>query len=125
MTKGEAIYSFWSSFGIDAFEEYSVPTGEDSPTAPYVAYSVAFDNFQNEVPLVGRLWYRSPSWKDINEKTAEIAKRVTEDHIFIPCEDGKLWIKRGSVMAQDLSDDNDNMMRGKYINLVGEFLTNY
>ena len=31
MTKAAAIYNFWAGFGIPAYEENSVPSGEDAP----------------------------------------------------------------------------------------------
>ena len=40
MTREQAIFDFWNSFNIPAFEENSVPTGEDAPAYPYITYQL-------------------------------------------------------------------------------------
>ncbi len=70
MTKGQAIQKFWESFGLTAYDETSVP--DDAPF-PYITYSVKTDSLDNVVMVNVSLWYRSYSWKEISEKTEEIA----------------------------------------------------
>jgi hypothetical protein len=124
MTKASALYNFFSSFGIDAYEETLVPTGEEAPKFPYLTYQLITDSFDNEVLIPVSLWYRSEaSLLALNSKTEEISQRIGRGGVFLDCDGGKIWIKRGSPFAQTMSDSEDNTIRRKYINITAEFLT--
>lgn len=121
MTKAAAIYQFWSSFGLTAYEENTVPT---DATFPYVTYQLVTDNFNREVAATASLWYRSESWKAINAKAEEISSFIGQGGKIIKIDGGRLWIKRGQPFAQNMGDESDNMIRRKYLNLIFEFMTN-
>ena len=123
MTKAAALYNFWSGFGLPAYEETTVPTGDDAPAFPYITYQVVTDSFGSEVPLSGSVWYRSESWLQINAKAEEISEYIGRGGRLIPCDGGAIWLKRGQPFAQSMSDDADDMIRRKYINITAEFLT--
>lgn len=124
MTKASALYKFFSSFGIDAYEETLVPTGDEAPKFPYLTYQLITDSFDNEVIIPVSLWYRSEaSLLAINTKTDEISQRIGRGGVLLDCDGGKIWIKRGSPFAQTMSDPEDNTIRRKYINVTAEFLT--
>jgi hypothetical protein len=124
MTKASALYNFFSSFGIEAYEETLVPTGEEAPKFPYLTYQLVTDSFDNEVIIPVSLWYRSEaSLLALNSKTEEISQRIGRGGVFLDCDGGKIWIKRGSPFAQTMSDPEDNTIRRKYINITAEFLT--
>lgn len=124
MTKSEALYQFLSSFGLTAYDENSVPTGDNSPKMPYITYDVSLDNLDNEVNISPSLWYRSTSWTEISAKAKEIAQRL---YMLAPIkiDGGYIWIKRGSPFAQRMNDPADDMVRRIYINLTIEYLTAY
>ena len=124
MTKASALYNFFSSFDIEAYEETLVPTGEEAPKFPYLTYQLITDSFDNEVLIPVSLWYRSEaSLFALNSKTEEISRRIGRGGVFLDCDGGKIWIKRGSPFAQTMSDPEDNTIRRKYINITAEFLT--
>lgn len=124
MTKASALYNFFSSFGIEAYEETLVPTGEEAPKFPYLTYQLITDSFDNEVLIPVSLWYRSEaSLLALNTKTEEISQRIGRGGVFLDCDGGKIWIKRGSPFAQTMSEPEDNTIRRKYINITAEFLT--
>lgn len=124
MTKASALYNFFSSFGIDAYEETLVPTGEEAPKFPYLTYQLVTDSFDNEVLIPVSLWYRSEaSLLALNSKTEEISQKIGRGGVFLDCDGGKIWIKRGSPFAQTMSDPEDNTIKRKYINITAEFLT--
>lgn len=124
MTKASALYNFFSSFGIEAYEETLVPTGEEAPKFPYLTYQLVTDSFDNEVLIPVSLWYRSEaSLLALNTKTEEISQRIGRGGVFLDCDGGKIWIKRGSPFAQTTSDPEDKTIRRKYINITAEFLT--
>lgn len=123
MTKAAALSQFWSSFGLNAYEENSVPSGDGRPNFPYITYQLATDSFGSEVSLSASLWYRATSLVNINAKTEEISKRIGRDGVYLPCDGGAIWIKRENTFATTMSDDSDDMIKKKYINITAEFLT--
>lgn len=123
MTKAAAIYNFWTVYGLPVYEENTVPTGDDAPEFPYLTYSFVGDSFGGEIALSANLWYRSTSWTECNAKTEEISKAIGRGGKVLPCDGGAIWLKRGQPFAQNMGDENDDMIRRKYINLTAEFLT--
>ena len=120
MTKAAAIYQFWASFGLPAYEENSVP---DTSTFPYITYQLVTDSFENEVILTGSIWYRDTSWLNVNTKAEEISQAIGLGGKLIDCDGGKIWLKRGSPFSQNMGDDTDDLIKRKYINLSAEFFT--
>ena len=120
MTKAAAIYQFWNSFGLTAYEENSVP---DDAAFPYITYQLVTDSFDREVPVTASLWYRSESWTAINAKTEEISQKISRGGKIISCDGGAIWLKRGQPFAQSMGDESDNLIKRKYINITAEFIT--
>ena len=81
MRKSQAIRNFWSSFGLQAIDAYTVPTGDDKPEFPYITYTVSESAIDEPVLLNASIWYRSESWSDIEIKTKEIAELLENEHI--------------------------------------------
>ena len=120
MTKAAAIYQFWNSFGLTAYEENTVPT---DAAFPYITYQLVTDSFDHEIPLAASIWYRSESWTAINAKTEEISQKISRGGKIIPCDGGAIWLKRGQPFAQSMGDENDNLIKRKYLNITAEFMT--
>ena len=120
MTKAAAIYQFWSSFGLTAYEENTVP---DNAAFPYITYQLVTDSFDRDVPVTASLWYRSESWTAINAKTEEISHTISRGGKIIPCDGGAIWLKRGQPFAQNMGDESDDLIKRKYLNLILEYLT--
>lgn len=120
MTKASAIYQFWNSFGLTAYEENTVPT---DAAFPYITYQLVTDSFDREIPLTASLWYRSESWTAINAKTEEISQKISRGGKIIHCDDGAIWLKRGQPFAQNMGDESDNLIKRKYLNITAEFMT--
>lgn len=125
MDKAQALHIFWSSFGLPAYDEASVPSGDDTPQFPYITYTVATDALDGSLPLVASLWYKSTSWRDITLKSEEIALRIETMEKPIPIDTGYLWIVRGTPFAQRMAEPDDNTIRRILLNIVAEFLTPY
>ena len=120
MTKAAAIYQFWSSFGLTAYEENTVPT---DAAFPYITYQLVTDSFDREIPLTASIWYRSESWAGINAKTEEISQKISRGGKVIPCDGGAIWLKRGQPFAQSMGDESDDLIKRKYLNITAEFMT--
>lgn len=123
MTKEAALQAFFSGFEIPAYQEDAVPTGQDKPEYPYLTYEVATDDFGEELPISVNLWYRSTSWTAANAKAREISDEITRGGTVVMCDDGGIWIKRGTPFIRSMGDDSDNMIRRKILNITLEFLT--
>ena len=120
MTKAAAIYQFWNSFGLTAYEENTVP---HDAAFPYITYQLVTDGFDREIPVTASLWYRSESWTAINAKTEEISRKISRGGKIIPCDGGAIWLKRGQPFAQSMGDESDDLIKRKYLNITAEFMT--
>lgn len=120
MTKAAAIYQFWNSFGLTAYDENTVP---DDATFPYITYQLVTDSFDHEVVTTASLWYRSESWTAINAKADEISQKISRSGKIITCDGGAIWLKRGQPFAQNMGDESDDLIKRKYLNITAEFMT--
>ena len=120
MTKAAAIYQFWNSFSLTAYEENTVP---DDAKYPYITYQLVTDSFDRELQLTASIWYRSESWTAINAKTEEISQKISRGGKIIACDGGAIWLKRGQPFAQNMGDESDNLIKRKYLNITAEFMT--
>ena len=128
MTKAAAIYQFWNSFGIKAYEENTLIDADEEgnpvePTFPYITYQLVTDSFDRDVSATASLWYRGEGWVDINAKTEEISAHIGLGGKIIKCDGGRIWIKRGQPFAQNMGDESDDLIKRKYLNLTFEFMT--
>ena len=122
MDKAQALQSFWSGFGLTAYDSTVVP---DDAKMPYITYSVSTDSLDNVVNMNASLWYRTPSWKDITEKADQIAEAIVKmNPPSIQLDNGRLYITKGTPFAQRRSDEDGNVRR-IYLNIQAEFLTAY
>ena len=120
MTKAAAIYQFWNSFGLTAYEENTVPT---DAAFPYITYQLVTDSFDREVAATASIWYRSESWTAVNAKTEEISQTISRGGKIISCDDGAIWLKRGQPFAQNMGDESDDLIERKYLNITAVYLT--
>lgn len=117
MNKFSAIYSFFSSFGLSAHEENSVYA---TTPLPYLTYEMRTDVFGNSVNFTCSLWYKTPSWVEINAKTDEISRKIGFGGVILDCKEGHIWLKRGTPFALSMGDD---LIKRKILNFTAEFFT--
>lgn len=120
MDKSQAINTFWNSFGIPAFDQYTVP---DEASMPYITYEASLDAVGMDAPMTASLWYRSSSWEAISQKAEEISSRISYSYYIKAIDGGYMVIKRGNVFAQRMSDPDDPDVRRILISILVEFLT--
>ena len=123
MNKMQTIHSFWSGFGLKAYNEASVPTGENKPEFPYITYQFVDDSFGNEVLMSASLWYKTTSWAEPYIKQNEISTYIDMGGKVLPCDEGAIWIKRGIPFAQNMSDNADQRIKRVLINITAEYIT--
>ena len=120
MTKESAIHNFWSTFGLIAYEENSVPA---DAVLPYITYQLVVDSFDNEVSMTASLWDNSTSWAYLIVKSNEIAQTIGRGGIILDCDGGSIWIKKGVPFIQNMSDPDNVNIKRKLINITVEYLT--
>lgn len=124
MTKTAAIYNFFHSFGLPAWEENSVPSGENEAELPYITYEVITDADFHVVQLNASVWYRSSSWVECNAKTDEISAYVGHGRV-LACDGGALIFRKGTPFAQTLGLESDSMVKRKILAFEITFVTTY
>lgn len=120
MTKEAAIYNFFSSFGLTAYATTAVP--EDA-VFPYLTYTSVVGAWNDVNSITVNLWYYTTSEAIPNAKAQEISDRLGLGGKLIRCDDGGIWLKRGSPWCQPLKDEVNENIKRRYINITAEFLT--
>ena len=128
MTKAAALQSFFSSFGIPAYEEnsvYAMAEQGSAPSYPYLTYEVKLDYFgESDTVISFSLWYRSMSWTDINAKSEEISAAIGRVGKFADYDSGSVLIMRSQPWATHMGDDSDDMVKRIVHNLNLRYYSN-
>lgn len=119
MNKVQALNSFWSGFGLKAYDENSVP---DSEPFPYMTYESPVDDFDHKIASSASLWYRSSSWEDITLKEMQIANTISRGGVLVPFDGGVIWICKGNPWAQRMSDASDEYVKRIVLNVEIEYI---
>lgn len=120
MDKVQILHSFWSSFGLTAYDENTVP---DSAQTPYITYELATSSFDDgDIALSANLWYFGRSWAEITHKAEEISQKIGFGGITLKTDTGYVWIKRRTPFAQRLGDDTNDNIRRMLISVSVEFI---
>lgn len=104
MDKQQTIHSFWSSFGIAAYDENSVP---DDAQMPYITYNVSTGSIGDITIMSASVWYRANSWTYLDNMANRISNFIGYGGKTIPLDKGMVWIKRSSPFAQRMADDGE------------------
>ena len=120
MTKGAALQAFFSQF-MDAYAASAVP---DDVIFPYLTYELITSAWDGgEVGLTVNMWFRTTSEKEPNAAVDRLSNAIGLGGVQLPCDDGVIWLKRGSPWAQSLTDETDKTIKRRYINVTAEYLT--
>ena len=120
MTKGAALQSFFDGI-MTSYAASAVP---DDATLPYLTYDLVTSAWNGgEVGLTVNMWFRTTSEKEPNAAVDKLSKAIGLGGVFLHCDDGVIWIKRGSPWAQSLTDETDKTIKRRYINVTAEYLT--
>lgn len=119
--KEQTLHTFWSNFGLKAYDENSVP---DNAVLPYLTYNVSVSGYDETTMMNASLWYRSTSWSDITAKAEEISRAIGLSGKTLAYDDGKIYLTKGSPFSQRMSDEDDTIRR-IYFNVTAEYLSAY
>lgn len=142
MTKDKAIYAFFSTAVrerkvidgairltgkfLDTYPANAVlnENGEPDVTLPYQTYTPVFDAWGGEpVSLTIDIWDRTESESAVNDMVQDLSDSIGMGGKVIPCDEGYIWLKRGTPWCQNLSDEVDPAIKRRYINVTAEYLT--
>ena len=122
MTKDKALYAWFNGF-MPFYPTSSVPA---DVVFPYGTYELITDNiWGGDVGLTVNLWFYTDSEADPNAKAQEFAQYIGAGGAVIPCDEGFIWIKRGTPWCQSLVDESDAKIKRRYINITAEYLTEF
>ena len=119
MDKLQAYNRFWNSFGIPAYDQYTVP---DDAKQPYITYQAASDDFNHPVALTASIWYRDKSWAAVTAKEKQISEHIGRGGVCIPYDEGGFWLTKGTPWAQRMDDPDDDMIRRIVLTFSIEFI---
>ena len=117
MDEWSALNAFWNSFGLDAYDENTVP---DDAEMPYITYQASVGGLDENVMLSASLWYRSQSWSDISQKSKQIGNSIGGG-IGVSYTGGRLWIVKQIPFATRMSDPDDTGVRRILLQVNAEF----
>lgn len=121
MTKNKALYAWFNEGEIQFYRASSVPDDVVMPYGTYEYIESAFD--AGEVGLTVNLFFRTESEAVPDEKAQELSQKIGYSGVLIPCDEGVIWLKRGSPFAQSIVYEEDPAIKRRYINITAEFLT--
>lgn len=114
-----ALYNFASSFGWDAYPEYSVSNGA---ALPYITYTLQEYEWDTVGTMQMRLWSKDTSYTAINQKIDLIEERLNESN-GVPTPSGSLYIYKGSPWCQFQPSDEPDL-KIAYLNFDVHYTTN-
>ena len=115
--KWSATHTFWSSFGLTAYDENTVPPGA---SLPYITYAASTADFDESVYMTASVWYRSNSWAEVSQKAEEISYQIGGGY-GVEYDGGRLWVTKGSPFAQRMIEDSDAEIRRIVLQVNAEF----
>lgn len=114
MDRYEAQYLFWSSFGVPAYEENSVPdVGEIE--FPYITYQAVVSPFDNNVPVSASIWTRSTSWAEADTLADAVENALKSGGKVLPYTGGIIWVTPRNPFAQSMGDPQDDQIKRKLL----------
>lgn len=110
----EALYDFFSGFGIPA---YAIGTVPKDVRAPYLVYDLVVPDLLQSMPFYAEVYYRSPRLDALNAKVDEIETAIGEG-VSLPTGAGCVRVYRGARFRQNRVFPGDPLYRVAYLNLI-------
>lgn len=121
MTKEQALFKFFNSFGITGYRNTTVP---DDVSLPYLTFDTPISSFDEDpVSITLNLYFYTDSEAVPDAKAEEIRKAIGPGGKLLRCDGGMIWLKCGSPWCQSLVDDTNPNIKRRYINITAEYLT--
>lgn len=134
MNKQQAYNSFWSGFGVLAFEENSVPDddvikelieqGYATAKYPYITYQVLTGDLDEPIYPSASIHDKSSSWERVDLLTNQVSEKIHKMNT-IELDDGCMFITKGSPFSQHMDVGGDIFIKRVLLNLGVEFFTEF
>ena len=117
----DALYGFFSAFGIPAWPEESVPLYDDTgakTALPYITVQLIAPDWRADArPFYARVWYRDKSYDAICAKVDEIRAAIGEG-VSIPTEHGAVYIAAADTFCQFQPYPGDTTLKCAYLSMT-------
>lgn len=121
MTATEALYKFFSGFGLPAYPDTAVP---QDTVMPYLTYSVSVGGWGDmPVSLTCKLWYHTEREAEPNAKADEIGRAIGRGGTQLPCERGTVWLLRGEPWCINATHESDQSIKLRTLNISAVYNT--
>jgi len=120
MDRYEAQYNFWSSFGVPAYEQNSVPDLDDV-TFPYITYEAIATPWDGDASINASIWTRSTSWLTADTLANAIMTAIQDGGQVLHYDGGMIWITAENPFAQSMGDPDDDRIKRKILSCVLHF----
>lgn len=120
MDRYEAQYAFWSSFGVPAYEQNSVPDLKEV-TFPYLTYQAAASPFDSDVSVNASIWTLSTSWATADALSDLVETALKNGGYRVMYEGGLIWVTADNPFAQNMGDPDDDRIKRKLLSVTLHF----
>lgn len=110
-----ALYDFWSSFGMPAFPEGSVP---EKQALPYITYHVTYPEWKEQSSTYATVWTHSPSYVPLAQVVDQIEETIGEG-VQLDTDDGFLMLYKDRTFMQ-IQPQEDINIKAAYLSLIIE-----
>lgn len=124
MTIDEALYGYFSSFGLESYEEQRLPDGRDAPALPYLTYSVKKGCWADGALAASvNIHYRTDSERTLAEEAlSSLSLSLGFGGRVISADGGGILLTRGKPFSNDSADSADRKNRCITVKLNAEFI---
>ena len=120
MDRYEAQYNFWSSFGVPAYEQNTVPDLDDIEF-PYITYEAVSSPWEGQTIINASIWSRSTSWLEADTISNAIEAAIKDGGQILHYDGGTIWMTPEDPFAQKMGDPDDDRIRRIYLSVVIHF----
>lgn len=118
LNKWTAQKVYWSSFGMPAYQELTVP---DDAKMPYITYQTANGQLGGVVNVSASVYYKGTSWAAIMQEVSQMEKFIDRQVLI---EGGIMKVRKPlSNFAQPMSEAGDTKIRRILLTVEIEFLS--
>lgn len=124
MDNYQALQTFWSGFGVSAYDEQTVFDKGNQPAYPHITYESAGGGYMNTATLSASLWSKSTSWAWLKQKAEEIKKSIGYGGVRLKTDDGIIWIKLPETATFSAPfDSGDDTIKRMRMTIEVDFMT--
>ena len=120
LDKWSAQKVYWSSFGMPAYQENTVPD-DKKDKYPYLTYQAVNGQLGGQLTASANLYYKGTSWATIMQEVGQMEKAI-DRQVFI--DGGVMKVRKPLAnFAQPAPEASDSKIRRMLLTVEIEFLT--